>query len=292
MLFSIVIPVFNSEKYLRKCLESVLEQTYSDFEVIIIDDGSTDSSPMILDEFAKKDSRIQVYHMENKGVTKARKIGVSLTKGKYVIFIDSDDTINCELLSNIERTVKNFPNVDMVRFRCKMINDRPEFDHELYNDYNSACNVLYSGIEAIRRWNNPDKRYEIFWLYAMKREKALIIQDEPNFKSSSDYAIVPVIIANCRRVVMIEYIGYNYTCDNGYSITHSAGYQREKDRALNFIGAYRYLTSKMKIIEKEKNIDLSFFYEEWRQRLQKKYNILSDSLKIELKAEFEKAFNQ
>ena len=292
MLFSIVIPVFNSEKYLRKCLGSVLKQTYSDFEVIIIDDGSTDSSPMILDEFAKKDSRIQVYHMENKGVTKARKIGVSLTKGKYVIFIDSDDTINCELLSNIERTVKNFPNVDMVRFRCKMINDRPEFDHELYNDYNSACNVLYSGIEAIRRWNNPDKRYEIFWLYAMKREKALIIQDEPNFKSSSDYAIVPVIIANCRRVVMIEYIGYNYTCDNGYSITHSAGYQREKDRALNFIGAYRYLTSKMKIIEKEKNIDLSFFYEEWRQRLQKKYNILSDSLKIELKAEFEKAFNQ
>ena len=88
MLFSIVIPVFNSERYLRKCLGSVLKQTYSDFEVIIIDDGSTDSSPMILDEFAKKDSRIQVYHMENKGVTKARKIGVSLTKGKYVIFID------------------------------------------------------------------------------------------------------------------------------------------------------------------------------------------------------------
>lgn len=292
MLFSIVIPVFNSEKYLRKCLESVLKQTYSEFEVIIIDDGSTDSSPIILDKFAKRDSRIQVYHVKNEGVTKARKIGVSLTKGDYVIFIDSDDTINCELLSNIERTLKKFPNIDMIRFRCKMINDKPGFDHELYNDYNSDCNVLYSGIEAISRWNNPDKRYEIFWLYAMKREKALIIQDEPNFKSSSDYAIVPIIIASCQRVVMIEYIGYNYTCDNGYSITHSVGYQREKDRALNFIGAYRYLTSKMRMIEKDKNIDLNFFYEEWRQRLLKKYNILSDPLKIELKAEFEKAFNQ
>lgn len=292
MLFSIVIPVFNSEKYLRKCLDSVLMQTYSKFEVIIIDDGSTDSSPIILDKIAKEDSRIKVHHIKNQGVTKARKIGVSLTKGDYIIFIDSDDTINSELLSNIERTLQKFPDVDMVRFRCKMINDRPEFDHELYNDYNSNCNVLYSGLEAIQRWNNPDKRYEIFWLYAIKREKALIIQDEPNFKSSSDYAIVPIIIANCQSVVMIEYIGYNYTCDNGYSITHSTGYQREKDRALNFIGAFMYLTSKMKIIEKEKNIDLSFFYEEWRQRLQKKYNILSDPLKIELKAEFEKAFNQ
>ena len=292
MLFSIVIPVYNSEKYLRKCIDSVLKQTFSEFEVIIIDDGSTDSSPIILDTFAKIDSRIQVYHMKNQGVTKARKIGVSLTKGDYIIFIDSDDTINSELLSNIERTLQKFSNIDMVRFRCNMINDRPEFDHELYNDYNSDCNILYSGIEAIRSWNNRDKRYEVFWLYAIKREKALIIQDEPNFKSSSDYAIVPVIIANCQRVVMIEYIGYNYTCDNGHSITHSVGYQREKDRALNFISAYMYLTSKMKMMEKEKNIDFNFFYEEWRQRLLKKYNILSDPLKIELNAEFEKAFNQ
>jgi len=292
MLFSIVIPVFNSEKYLRKCLESVLRQTYSNFEAIIIDDGSTDSSPKILDEFAKNDSRIQVYHIENQGVTKARKVGISLTKGDYIIFIDSDDTVNIDLLSNIERTIKRFPDVEMVRFRCKMINDRPEFDHELYNDYNSEYNVLYSGIEAIKKWNNPAKRYEIFWLYAIKRERALIIQNEPNFKSSSDYAVVPIIIANCQNVVMIEYIGYNYTCDNSFSITHSSGYQREKERTLNFIGAYKYLISNMKAIEKEKNLELNFFYEEWRQRLQKRYDILSESLKVELKAEFEKAFNQ
>ena len=268
MLFSIVIPVFNSEKYLRKCLESVLRQTFSEFEIIIIDDGSTDSSPIILDKFAEEDSRIQVYHMRNEGVTKARKIGVSLTKGDYIIFVDSDDTINCELLSNIERTLKKFPNIDMIRFRCRMINDRPEFDHELYNDYNSDYNVLYSGMEAIRRWNTPDKRYEIFWLYA----------------------IVPVIIANCQRIVMIEYIGYNYTCDNDYSITHSSGYQREKDRTLNFIGAYRYLISKMKVIENEENVDLKFFYEEWRRRLQKRYNILSEPLKTELISPFSDEF--
>ena len=269
-----------------------MRQTYSNFEAIIIDDGSTDSSPKILDEFAKNDSRIQVYHIENQGVTKARKVGISLTKGDYIIFIDSDDTVNIDLLSNIERTIKRFPDVEMVRFRCKMINDRPEFDHELYNDYNSEYNVLYSGIEAIKKWNNPAKRYEIFWLYAIKRESALIIQNEPNFKSSSDYAVVPIIIANCQNVVMIEYIGYNYTCDNSFSITHSSGYQREKERTLNFIGAYKYLISNMKAIEKEKNLELNFFYEEWRQRLQKRYDILSESLKVELKAEFEKAFNQ
>lgn len=292
MLFSVVIPVFNSEKYLRQCLESVLNQTYQDFEVIIIDDGSTDASSTILDEFANNDSRVKVHHLENSGVTKARQIGVSLAKGDYILFVDSDDTINPNLLLEVNGAITKFPDVEMVRFKCKMINDRPGFDHELYNDYNSEYNVQYSGLDAIKMWTNPDKRYEIFWLYAIKKEQLSIIQISPNFKSSGDYAIVPLIIANCQKVMMIDYIGYNYTCDNYDSITHSSGYEREKQRTLNFIGAYMYLILNMHQIEKKKKVDLQFFYNEWKQRLQRRYNIISEPLRIELKAEFDKAFNQ
>ena len=292
MLFSVVIPVFNSEKYLRQCLESVLNQTYQDFEVIIIDDGSTDASSTILDEFANNDSRVKVHHLENSGVTKARQIGVSLAKGDYILFVDSDDTINPNLLLEVNGAITKFPDVEMVRFKCKMINDRPGFDHELYNDYNSEYNVQYSGLDAIKMWTNPDKRYEIFWLYAIKKEQLSIIQISPNFKSSGDYAIVPLIIANCQKVMMIDYIGYNYTCDNHDSITHSSGYEREKQRTLNFIGAYMYLILNMHQIEKKKKVDLQFFYNEWKQRLQRRYNIISEPLRIELKAEFDKAFNQ
>ena len=292
MLFSVVIPVFNSEKYLRQCLESVLNQTYQDFEVIIIDDGSTDASSTILDEFANNDSRVKVHHLENSGVTKARQIGVSLAKGDYILFVDSDDTINPNLLLEVNGAITKFPDVEMVRFKCKMINDRPGFDHELYNDYNSEYNVQYSGLDAIKMWTNPDKRYEIFWLYAIKKEQLSIIQISPNFKSSGDYAIVPLIIANCQKVMMIDYIGYNYTCDNHDSITHSSGYEREKQRTLNFIGAYMYLILNMHQIEKKKKVDLQFFYNEWKQRLQRRYNIISEPLRIKLKAEFDKAFNQ
>ena len=292
MLFSVVIPVFNSEKYLRQCLESVLNQTYQDFEVIIIDDGSTDASSTILDEFANNDSRVKVHHLENSGVTKARQIGVSLAKGDYILFVDSDDTINPNLLLEVNGAITKFPDVEMVRFKCKMINDRPGFDHELYNDYNSEYNVQYSGLDAIKMWTNPDQRYEIFWLYAIKKEQLSIIQISPNFKSSGDYAIVPLIIANCQKVMMIDYIGYNYTCDNHDSITHSSGYEREKQRTLNFIGAYMYLILNMHQIEKKKKVDLQFFYNEWKQRLQRRYNIISEPLRIKLKAEFDKAFNQ
>ncbi len=292
MLFSVIIPVFNSERYLRKCLKSIVNQTYKDFEVVIVDDGSTDSSPEILDEFASKDTRIKVYHFKNRGVTKARQIGVLLSRGEYILFVDSDDTINLELLSMIKKTIDNFPNVEMIRFKCRMINDKPGYDHELYNDYNSEYNVVYSGLEAIKKWTNPDKRYEIFWLYAIKRQQAEIIQKAPNFKSSGDYAIVPLIIASSKEVVMINYIGYNYTCDNYDSITHSLGTEREKERALNFISAYCYLITNMRIIGEESDFDLQFFYTEWKQRLQRRYSVISEPLKIELRAKFKQALEK
>lgn len=92
-LISIIVPVYNVEKYIKDCLESVLTQTYTNFEVLVIDDGSKDSSGKICDEYAKKDSRFKVIHKENEGVSATRNVALDIAKGKYITFLDSDDIL-------------------------------------------------------------------------------------------------------------------------------------------------------------------------------------------------------
>ena len=96
-LISIIIPVYNVEKYLAKCLDSVLNQTYKNLEIILVDDGSKDNSGAICDEYAKRDNRIIVVHQKNSGVSKARNLGMSMATGDYIGFIDSDDTIEANM---------------------------------------------------------------------------------------------------------------------------------------------------------------------------------------------------
>lgn len=93
-LVTVIIPVYNVEKYIDRCMECVLGQTYTNLEIIMIDDGSKDASGKIIDEYAKKDSRIQVYHKENGGQASARNLGVSKATGEYICFVDSDDCIH------------------------------------------------------------------------------------------------------------------------------------------------------------------------------------------------------
>ena len=95
---SVIIPVYNAEKTLHRCIDSILAQTFSDFEVLLIDDGSKDKSGEICDEYARKDSRIKVCHKENGGVSSARNTGLSKAMGEYVIHCDADDFIEPEML--------------------------------------------------------------------------------------------------------------------------------------------------------------------------------------------------
>lgn len=94
MLFSVIIPVYNVEKYLRECVDSILSQTFTDFEIILVDDGSKDSSGIICDEYAKNDARVKVIHQENAGQSVARNVGTSAALGDYIIYIDSDDYVS------------------------------------------------------------------------------------------------------------------------------------------------------------------------------------------------------
>lgn len=100
-IVSVIVPVYNTEKYLPECIESVLFQSYTDFELLLIDDGSTDGSGLICDEYARKDFRIKVVHKSNGGVSSARNEGLDIARGEYVCFVDSDDWVCKDYLKNL-----------------------------------------------------------------------------------------------------------------------------------------------------------------------------------------------
>lgn len=91
---SVIVPVYNVEKYLSRCIDSIISQTFSDFELILVDDGSTDSSGKICDEYGKKDGRVKVIHKKNGGQSSARNAGIENSTGEYISFVDSDDWIS------------------------------------------------------------------------------------------------------------------------------------------------------------------------------------------------------
>lgn len=99
-MFSIIVPVYNVEKYLDQCLASILEQTYNDFECIIIDDGSPDNSNIIIDKYVKLDQRFKVIHQKNMGLSAARNTGLDIAQRNYIVFVDSDDYIADDYLEN------------------------------------------------------------------------------------------------------------------------------------------------------------------------------------------------
>ena len=101
---TIIMPVFNKEKYIRETIESVLNQTLNEFEFIIIDDGSTDKSGIISDVYARKDERIRVIHIPNGGVSNARNIGLDMAEGEYITFIDADDRVTWKIYMTVLQT--------------------------------------------------------------------------------------------------------------------------------------------------------------------------------------------
>ena len=105
-LISVIVPVYNVEKYIKKTLESLLNQTYENIEIVLVDDGSTDSSSQICDEYAKKDNRIKVIHKENGGLSSARNKGIEIASGDYVFYLDSDDTIDEKCLEILEEALE------------------------------------------------------------------------------------------------------------------------------------------------------------------------------------------
>ena len=119
-LISVIVPIYNVEKYLSKCVDSIINQTYKNLEIILVDDGSPDNCPKICDEYEKKDSRIKVIHKENGGLSDARNAGMKIAKGKYISFIDSDDFISENFINILYRNLSvskcDIAECDIVKF--------------------------------------------------------------------------------------------------------------------------------------------------------------------------------
>lgn len=112
-LISVIVPIYNTEKYLRRCIDSILAQTFSDFELILVNDGSRDSSGAICDEYEDRDERVVVIHQENSGVSVARNHGMEVAKGKYISFVDSDDWVEVDYLDSFAKELENNPNGEL-----------------------------------------------------------------------------------------------------------------------------------------------------------------------------------
>ena len=122
--FSVLIPVYNTEKYLEECLQSVLNQTYQDFEIVIVDDGSTDKSGLICDRFQEQyPNQVKVIHQENQGLISARRVGIANATGDYCIFVDSDDYIEKELLNELSRVLSQDEAIDVLIYSFKYVQD-------------------------------------------------------------------------------------------------------------------------------------------------------------------------
>lgn len=118
---SIIVPVYKTEAYLEKCIESIRNQSYTDYELILVNDGSPDRCPQICDDYAARDRRIKVIHKENGGVSSARNVGIDLAQGEYIWFIDSDDYIEENALEQLKSDIEK-KNADMVVFNTKGVN--------------------------------------------------------------------------------------------------------------------------------------------------------------------------
>lgn len=280
--FSIIIPVYNVEEYIQECLESVMNQSFKDYEVIVVDDGTKDHSIEKI-----KDYKVEIIHQENQGLSMARNNGAKKAKGEYILFVDSDDTIEKDLLKKLNEATTTKP--DLVRYQIREVYEDHQEDHE--EEGFDTC----SGQEAFTKIC----KYHIVEaapLYAMKRsywekEKYQFAKG----KYHEDFGLVPLIILKAKEVISIPYIGYNYR-QRSNSIMSTVDYEKVKKKAYDFLDHYRYLMKEIKDVKEDTTIFRSFIansviekgtelkgkdYQEYKRELKQEKvldQILTDSL--------------
>lgn len=291
MLVSVIVPVFNGSSFVSTALDSILKQSAEniDLEIVVINDGSTDNTAPILDARAAQDSRIKVFHFDNRGVSIARHRGIERASGEYLLFLDADDEMAPGLLNALKETIETYNAPDIIRFQAEMVNDDKHKDH---NRYNCASLPLSSGPQALINWCSPSaKKYALFWLYAIK--KKLFNIQFPNLNCHEDVAVLPVIIAKADTVVAIPFIGYRYTCNNQLSLTHPHTMDAKRSRARDFLAACEYVTNhfiNLTHIGKITPEQLGIFIFNFAERKQAYYNTMPEVLQEEFSSDYGQIF--
>ena len=233
--YSFIVPVYNTEKYLKRCLDSLIRQTFLNFEIIIINDGSTDNSDKIMKNYEEKYSNVKVISQKNQGLSIARNEGVKKAKGKYIIFIDSDDYVEKKLLEQVDKKIGDN---DILRFQIVTENEDGTnkicFEEKRFTSEN--------GPDAFRKITSYHF-VETAWCYVFLKK----YWNENNFEFlkgvyHEDYGLIPYVIYKAKKVSSISFIGYHYVQRNG-SIINNSDYKKTVKKAFDMLLQYENIKS-------------------------------------------------
>lgn len=218
---SIIIPVYNTSAHLKKCINSILMQKLDDVEILVINDGSTDNSKNILEEYVTKNSsKMTYYEKQNRGVADTRNFGIEKANGKYILFIDSDDYIKEGLIEELLKYIDE--DIDIIKYKLKRVNSNEETIEKI----DGPVFEKVDGQTAFNMLCFSDVLLDSPCVYVFKRE--LFIQNNLKFKTNTeheDFGLIPLIITKAKTVVSINTYGYCYLQTIG-SITRNEDYRK------------------------------------------------------------------
>ena len=253
-LISIIIPVYNVENLLPLTLNSVLNQSYQNLEIILIDDGSTDTSLSICEEYAKKDVRIKVFHQENSGVSVARNIGLSFAKGEYIGFVDSDDMIHPDMFAKLLGDMLCF-NVDLAVCDTAFIStDATEIP---VPKINNRCTEKYISVKTSLLdilWGDNERKFYCIWDKLFK--KSIIdnynIGFHPNLKIGEDTLFVISYLLCCNSISINYNTYYNYRIRQGSLMrSHIEGLADQQILRVDILEKFMYMISEDRCLMQE-----------------------------------------
>ena len=247
-LISIIIPVYKVEKYIYKCIDSVLNQTYKNLEIILVDDGSPDKCPEICEEYAKKDNRIKIIHKKNGGLSDARNAGLKVATGKYIGFVDSDDYIEKDmyqvLYNNIIKT-----NSDISIVNLKEVKENEIIENNVKDEQNT---IEYTKLEGLKKLiENKIKSYAWNKLY---KKEILNNIEFPVGRKMEDLAVMHKIFEKANKIVYTDKIEYYYL-QRGDSILGNIDLKLTKDLFYFVTERYKYMIKKYPQLQDTLNID-------------------------------------
>lgn len=250
---SVIIPVYNVEKYIEKCLDSIVNQTMKDIEIIIVNDGSEDNSENIIKHWMKNNKTIIIKYLqkENGGLSDARNFGVSHATGKYIAFIDSDDYIDKDLFENLEKYIDE--DIDIIKFKMKTVDENGNILEKLEGPVFKKC----TGEEAFEKLCTEDKFLDPACIYLYKRD--FFISNKFKYAIGTyheDFGLTPLIIINAKSFVSTNEMGYNYL-QRDNSITGNENIQKDIKKAKDLLRHYDNMIKKIDsytISEKSKDL--------------------------------------
>lgn len=271
-LITIIVPAYNVEKYLKKCLESIINQTYKNLEIILVDDGSTDNSGRICDEYAEKDDRIIVIHQENAGVSSARNKGIEIAKGEYIGFVDGDDYIEENMYEVLYKNLIQFDvDISMCNYYIVKNNQKSFHKHDikkgiLINDKKEFLELLNLNYYRGFLWNK---------LFKTKMLKQIRLKED--IYVCEDLLLIVQIFNNCERYYFDNNCYYNYVIRENSAIRGKID-----SRKFTVLNAYREITGILREYEDIK-IKYEFVFFKWENDLIKQSKCKNEDLKKEMK---------